>query len=303
MPSLCLKEELAKRAPARAHSSRLRDCGRTRWWKGAVTIADIKSSIGELYAIEQLARGASAVHRLHPMAKLIATAFYIIAVASYGRYDAGGLMVYAFYPAVMMAVSETPCRFLLRRFLPALPFVLLAGISNVLFDTQTAFFIGPVGVSFGVLSLAVILIKAWLSVTVVLILAATTPMQDLACQLARLRIPAVLVMLVAMTYRYMGILSDEAHAMFTAYTLRAPKQKGIAMAHMGSFTGQLLLRSIGRAERVYAAMKCRGFHGAQRLAPARRAAAADWVFCVCVCLFSVLFRVVNFSYLLGRILV
>ena len=49
--------------------------------------------------------------------------------------------------------------------------------------------------------------------------------------------------------------------MYTAYALRAPGQKGIKMKDMGSFTGQLILRSFDRAERVYQAMKCRGFHG------------------------------------------
>ena len=49
--------------------------------------------------------------------------------------------------------------------------------------------------------------------------------------------------------------------MHTAYTLRTDNQKGIKMRDMGSFLGQLLLRSTDRAEQVYYAMKCRGFHG------------------------------------------
>ena len=61
------------------------------------------------------------------------------------------------------------------------------------------------------------------------------------------------------------MLLNEAVSMHTAYTLRTDNQKGIKMRDMGSFLGQLLLRSTDRAEQVYYAMKCRGFHGAKRL--------------------------------------
>ena len=49
--------------------------------------------------------------------------------------------------------------------------------------------------------------------------------------------------------------------MSEAYHLRAPGQKGIHISAWGSFLGQLLLRSMDRAEDLYESMLLRGFRG------------------------------------------
>ena len=49
--------------------------------------------------------------------------------------------------------------------------------------------------------------------------------------------------------------------MTDAYYLRAPGQKGIHISAWGSFLGQLLLRSMDRAEELYSSMRLRGFRG------------------------------------------
>lgn len=49
--------------------------------------------------------------------------------------------------------------------------------------------------------------------------------------------------------------------MTDAYHLRAPGQKGIHISAWGSFLGQLLLRSMDRADELYQSMQLRGFCG------------------------------------------
>jgi cobalt/nickel transport system permease protein len=66
-------------------------------------------------------------------------------------------------------------------------------------------------------------------------------------------------MALEMIYRYIGVLMEEVHSMTTAYALRSGGKKALEMRHMGSFLGMLLLRGFDRAERVYAAMLCRGY--------------------------------------------
>jgi cobalt/nickel transport system permease protein len=221
--------------------------------------SDIQKGLHNLYALERLAAGDTAVHRLHPAAKLICTAAFIVTVSSFDRYAFVKLVPFVFYPTVMMALSETPYSMLIRRFLIALPFCLFAGVSNLIFDDAPAFHIGAVTVSLGALSFATLLLRAYLCVMAVLLLIATTRMTELTAQLRRMRVPAMLVAVFELTYRYIGVLLDEAGSMYTAYSLRANK-KGIEMRHMGSFLGQLLIRSFDRAERVYAAMRCRGYN-------------------------------------------
>jgi cobalt/nickel transport system permease protein len=57
------------------------------------------------------------------------------------------------------------------------------------------------------------------------------------------------------------MLLEEVNRITQAYALRAPKQKGIHFKVWGSLTGQLLLRSMDRAEIVYESMVLRGYQG------------------------------------------
>jgi len=184
---------------------------------------------------------------------------FIVTVVSFDRYALGRLIPYIFYPALLAALSETPYSMLFKRFLVALPFCLFAGISNVLFDRTAAFTLGGVSISYGVLSLITILFRTYLCVMAVLILVSVTPLSELTGEMRRLRIPHILVTVFEMTYRYLGVLLNEAYSMSIAYSLRHSGKKGIELRDMGSFAGQLLIRSFDRAERVYNAMKCRGY--------------------------------------------
>ena len=49
--------------------------------------------------------------------------------------------------------------------------------------------------------------------------------------------------------------------MFQAYSLRAPGHRGGHVSAWGSFLGQLLLRSMDRAQIVYDSMMLRGYQG------------------------------------------
>jgi cobalt/nickel transport system permease protein len=253
-------------------------------------MSKIPNSIREMYALERLSAGGTAIHRLHPAAKLFSALFFIATVASFGRYALLPLTPFAFYPAILMALSETPHAMLLRRFLVALPFCLFAGASIVLFDRATAFTLGGFAVSLGALSLAALLLRAWLCVMAALILIATTRMAEITAVLRRMRAPAVFVSTIELTYRYAGVLLSEAAAMRVACILRGGGKKGIEMRHMGAFVGQLAVRAFDRAERVYAAMKCRGYTLRGPCARGRGFSARDALFTASVSVFCVFFR-------------
>ncbi|MDR3296178.1 MAG: cobalt ECF transporter T component CbiQ [Clostridiales Family XIII bacterium] len=222
-------------------------------------MSNIHGSLGELHALDALAAGRTTVHRLHPLAKLCSALIFILAVVSFGRYDFLPLTPYLFYPFILMALAEIPYGILLKRVLVALPFCLFAGLSNVFFDRETAFTLGSVTISYGVLSLLTILLKMYLSVMAALLLVATTPFVELTAQLRRLRVPMQFVTVFEMTYRYAGVLLLETRSMGMAYALRSGGKRALEMRHMGSFVGGLLLRGFDRAERIHAAMRCRGY--------------------------------------------
>jgi cobalt/nickel transport system permease protein len=124
----------------------------------------------------------------------------------------------------------------------------------------------------------------------------------LAAQLRRFHIPAIFVTLLEVCYRYIAVLAAESGSMYTAYKLRSVNAKGVAMVHMGSFVGHLFLRSAARAERVYAAMKCRGYSLKTPPVTAMPVKGSGIIFLFIVSAFCALFRFVNVTVLAGKLI-
>jgi cobalt/nickel transport system permease protein len=259
---------------------------------------EVKTKTYELYALEQLAANSTCIHRLNPLVKLLAAAVFIVTVVSFNRYALGRLTPYIFYPALLMALSQTPYSTLFKRFLIALPFCLFTGISNVIFDRSTALIIGGLTISLGVISFFSILFKTYLCVIAVLILVSVTRFSELTNELRRLRLPNIFLIMFELTYRYIGVLLNEVYSMSIAYSLRSHNRKGIEMRDMGSFAGQLLIRSFDRAERVYNAMKCRGYALQNIPQKKKTLVLQDFLFLSIVCLFCVTFRFVDVNAIL-----
>jgi len=261
----------------------------------------MKNQILELYAFEQLSGGDTCVHKLHPTMKLLTTAVFIITVVSFDRYAFGRLVPYIFYPTLMMALSETPYSMLLKRFLIALPFCLFVGISNVIFDGASAFELYGITVSYGAVSCFTILFRVYLCVMAILILVSVTPMPDITNSMRHVRIPFIFIVIFEMIYRYIGVLFEEAYSMYIAYSLRSANAKGIEIKDMGNFVGSLLIRSVDRADRIYNAMKCRGYALSGLPRDGRKFESKDLIFCAVTCLFCIAFRVFNVSILFNGI--
>jgi cobalt/nickel transport system permease protein len=252
-------------------------------------------------ALDSSALQDSPVHRLHPASKLITTFVYVVLAVSFPSLQVSALVAFVFYPAILMPLSGTPWKPLMTRLAVALPFSFAGGVSNLLINRNIAFYLKSFAVTYGLLSFASIMLKTLFSVLAVLILIATTPFTDISACLTRFRVPKILCLQLLMTYRYISTLLGEAATMLTAYLLRSPKQKGIKMRDMGSFLGQLILLSVARAERVYQAMKCRGFTGVYNSRNSEPFRATDYAYTIGVCMVLLLLRFLNISLLLGGI--
>ena len=264
-------------------------------------MSKLTDSLNKINSLEELAEGRTLIHRIHPMPKMITTIVFLVVVISIEKYNVSGLIPFFLYPILMMAIGEIPYRSVLTRLLIALPFAFFAGLSNPFLDRETAFILMGIPISWGLLSFASILIKTVLTVMAVLILIAATPMDRLAHELIRLRIPKIFVMQIMLTYRYLGLLITEAGNMTTAYHLRSSRQKGIRMEHAGTFMGQLLLRSFDRAEKVYVAMKLRGFDGEYHFAQSEKMKTSDYLYGLTLCILFLLMRWVNLSVIIGSL--
>ncbi|MDR2480348.1 MAG: cobalt ECF transporter T component CbiQ [Treponema sp.] len=251
--------------------------------------------------LERLAQGHSPIHRLHAGAKIIVTVVYTVTVISFPPENISGMAAFVLYPAVLMPLSETSWRSLLARLFAALPFAMLGGLSGLINLPETSFYAGGIAVSRGMAAFASIMLRTALSVFAVLILIATTPFTAINQQFVKFGFPKIIVLQFVMTYRYISVLIHEAASMFSAYTLRSPRARGILMRDMGSFLGQLMLRSFDRAERVYAAMKCRGFDGMYRGGIQHPFGPADFCYTAVLSAAIIALRFFNISLFLGRL--
>jgi cobalt/nickel transport system permease protein len=120
----------------------------------------------------------------------------------------------------------------------------------------------------GLIAFATILLKSWVSVQAAALLVFTTPFHDLLEGLERLRLPRLMVAIVALMYRYLAVLTGEASRMMRARASRAAVPPGRKPPHwtwqgrvVGNMVGALFIRAYERSERVYLAMQSRGYAG------------------------------------------
>lgn len=163
------------------------------------------------------------------------------------------------------AAAGLAWRPVLRRLLP-LEGLMLALLLVLPFSVAgTAWFaIGPLPASHEGLGLALrIFLRANAVVIMLLALLGTLEPATLGYALGRLGVPAKLVHLFLLTVRYIELMNDEYQRLRQAMRARAfvPRSDAHGWRSLGWLIGMLLLRSLERAQRVLAAMKCRGFHG------------------------------------------
>lgn len=208
--------------------------------------------------------------RIHPVAKLLITILYILIVVSVDKYDLTSLILFAIYPVVLMITGEYSFRLLWKRMKIFFLMAFLLGIANPFFDRSIIGQIGQIKLTGGTLSMLTLFIKGGLAISGSYLLICSTSMNGIGYALRCLHIPKILVMVLMLIYRYIFIFLSEADKMVQAYSLRAPGQKGIHYKVWGSMIGQMLLRSMDRAEMVYYSMKVRGYQGELLFYPRKR---------------------------------
>lgn len=220
----------------------------------------IGNVIYEIHSMETIALRNQWVNQIHPLVKFVLTITYIVTVVSFQKYDMIGLSGMFFYPLAMFILSDLSFTDSLRRLRVVLPLVCMIGIFNPFFD-KIPIVIGNIHCTTGILSMITLMMKGVFTVLASYILIATTSIEKLCYAFRLLHIPKIFVTQVLLTYRYITVLLEEVNRITQAYSLRAPKQKGVHFKVWGSLTGQLLLRSMDRATAVYESMTLRGYQG------------------------------------------
>lgn len=215
----------------------------------------------ELREMDALAAEDSPIHRLHPLCKLLVTVAYIATVVSFPKYDFTGLVVMVLYPVFLFQAALIPVGTCFYKLRVVLPLVCAVGLVNPFLDKMPLLQFGNLTVTGGMVSMVTLMLKGVFSLMASFLLIATTPIDSLCAALRRLHVSSLLTTLLLLTYRYIGVMLEEVAIMTEGYKLRAPGQKGIHISAWGSFLGQLLLRSMDRAQELFDSMQLRGFRG------------------------------------------
>lgn len=250
-------------------------------------------------AMDELASENSPLHQADAGCKLFLTIAYIILVVSFHKYDFTGLFPMVLFPVLGYQVAGVSVRTCFYKLRMVLPLVCAVGIFNPFFDHSVAFYLGRIPVTGGMVSMMTLMLKGIYTLMASFLLAATTRMESICGALRKFHCPRMITSLLLLTDRYVLVMLEEVEVMTTAYQLRAPGQKGIHISAWGSFLGQLLLRSMDRAQALYESMVVRGYRGEfpENTEKARRG--AFLLVTVVVFVLMLLFRMVNVASLLG----
>jgi cobalt/nickel transport system permease protein len=233
---------------------------------------------------ERFQEGGSLLHRLEARTKLLITLAFIFAatLTPTGRWEVlGGLAILLAAGVILGTLSPL---LVMRRSALALPFV-LAAVPLLFTREGDELFTIPVlawrwtASDAGLEAVLTILLKSWLSVSAAVVLTATTPAADLLRALRGLHVPRLIVTTVSFMYRYIFVIGEEAQRLMRARDSRSAvlgegsggsiRPDGRASARwrarvLGNMVGSLFLRSYERAERIYDAMRSRGYDGELR---------------------------------------
>lgn len=245
------------------------------------------------------------VHRLPAHAKLVALVAFVAVVVLTPRgwwwalAAQGGLLLAA------VAVARLPWRTVAARLVVEAPFVVFALVLPFVAAGPTVR-LGPVDVSrAGLEGGATLLVKATIGVLAAVLLASTTAPRALLAGLERLRLPAVLVVILAFMLRYLVLAGEELRRVAVARQARGeglpggrrgggrgPRARGAGgrarLGVVGASVGTRFVRTYERGERVQQAMLARGWTGRAPALATAGASARDWAVALALPLAGVL---------------
>ncbi|HPW54188.1 MAG: cobalt ECF transporter T component CbiQ [Thermoanaerobaculaceae bacterium] len=197
--------------------------------------------------LDRYSRLASPVHALPAWLKALATLTLVMAMA---------VARPSWWPALVVAtallvagawLSRIPAGFLLRRLLLLEPVVVVVA-TLALWQPD------------GGMRFALLVARSTLSLAALILFTNTTPFGEVLELLRRCRVPSLLVTVLALMYRYVFVLVDEAARLQRARASRAfSRSAARSWRSVASGAGQLFVRSSERAERVFTAMCARGW--------------------------------------------
>lgn len=261
----------------------------------------VKSATAIFEDIETVAIRSSWIHSIDARAKIIVTISFLATLASFDSHAVSDLFPMGLFIVAWASMGSVSLRWLIKKL--AIPVTLLAifGLANIFFDRRLQGSVLGITFTSGFLSWCSIVLRAFLSLGIVLLLMATTGIVRLSRALAALKVPQIVVTTLLLLYRYIFVLSDEALRMNRARNSRSFGKRGLEISTASALLGQLLTRSLSRADRIHNAMIARGFAEKKAAAVGTKWSLNETALTCFALLFFVAVRIGNFPTALGKI--
>lgn len=217
----------------------------------------------------------SVIDKLDARVKLVFTLVFLICLNSLPVGVWPAYILFFALICVEILFSQVSLKKLMLRSLISLPFILAA--IPLIFTGPEPYFQLVISSNTwlsishpGLIHFMSVLIKTWISVLAALLLSTTTSFQTLITAFQFLKVPNVIIAIFSLMWRYLSLMIQEARTLMHARASRSGSTDGKKNSTgsvfwrakvTGRMTGNLLIRSLERSERVYAAMCSRGHDG------------------------------------------
>jgi cobalt/nickel transport system permease protein len=229
---------------------------------------------------EPFSEGASLAHRLDPRGKIVVAGLFacLMAVATTYTATLAGLAL----ALICLALARLPLKKVSVRLLVVNSFVfLLWFVLPLTYPGDAVLTFGPLSITRqGLIFAGLITLKSNAIIIALIALLATVPVVTLGQAMHDMRLPDKLCHLLLFTYRYLYVFEQEFHRLVQAMKIRAfqPRTNLHTYRSYAYLAAMLLVRSYDRADRVFEAMLCRGFHGIFYSLRTFSWQCRDWVF-------------------------
>ncbi len=227
--------------------------------------------------------------RLDPRVKFLATiALIITAVASGKIIIQLAILVLTFLLALISRISFK--FFIVRTFLfiPLFAVVIALPLPFIISGEIVASFkINGMLIMVsreGLWEMLIFVLRVWACVSLSILLILTTKWNSLLHGLSKLHAPRLLIVILNMTYRYIYFFTDMLYKMLIARESRLTGPVGTLEAIKGgaSALGSLFIRAYEKGEKIYLAMKSRGYNGEMKTMDDLKIHKLDIIFSVLV---------------------
>ena len=231
------------------------------------SLRDLVESAESLVYVEDLSGKKGVMQAINPVAKLVAIVGMIVAAVLITNLTY--LLAICLVPLVLAVASRIPFKQFFSRTALIPVFAAVISIPILFLTIGTPVWEASLGSLNLVISIeglskfAVFTVRVWFCVASLTLLILSTGFDKTLKLLSTVKVPTLIIQLFSLTYRYFFVSIEEARSVLIAKEARTYVHKRSlnlqSLKDLGSIIASLFIRTYERSERVYLAMKARGF--------------------------------------------